>query len=1322
MSTLPNQKQPKIITVLKRLYRWIRRLAVAVLLLLIGMLLTVQIPYVQNRLVMEICRFATEQTGREIRVDHFYLSLLGTLNIRGLYIANDPKFSPEPLGECTQFHCVFDPISLLKGEFHARYVFIDQPVFRLDFSEDEDCNLFFFPRDRTKKKHRDPDDDHLVYSLFDLLRIDHMDLIRGKFRLDYRPSDLIVDAPVFSLRADRVPGVKELKVDIRGSNVLTWIESRLDSTADLHARALVWADGVHDSIIHASSTSGETSLCGRCSLKIFTNPRLDFQGTVQLSADELQESLHLPIGMSGRVAAAVTGSGLARNLTIDSKLCSDGFKIDRVFIDRIVSTAHFSDRSFVFPEIRAALYDGNLTGNGALTFTQTLKGYHFEVSGTDLDLARTLEEQRVPVVLPGVFGIQAELNSEGFAPENAVLEGSFSGTESSSTGGVDPLVFDGHFQLSDRTFMIDSARVRNRTSMIAMRDAKFTPASLTAQIDINNTECSGLIERINAYSKGWPVLPELSGELNAAIQLQGSPAIPKVEFVLSGTDTRLNRIDMGRVTVTGSAEKCSVSLDDFSIEGDTGGIKGRLRLERGDVCDRLFMTAMEADVNQLDLASMAPISGMPLDLDGRVSGMIHLNPSNTGRVASRLTTSGIVAWRIPLEAVDMNFILDTKGIHELSMQSNTGSESLRVTAEIPFDRAPKIEMTATNIPLSRFEKWLPIPLSGNAQFTMRTTDEERRFKGYIDGEIDDLIVRDYASGPAQLLATINLNAPESTQFNLIFADRACSINGETSIRHPYATRLGGTLDSMPIKLLLQASPIHKFTASIDGTTTGQFDLSFIPGDLSTIRSGIEIQEIEGSVFGINLKSKRPAALDLIGTTIELDPVYFLSEDSEFSLGGIIDFSSNLDLKLNGMARLNALSQTVSGIRNASGTASFDLNIRGPASDPDYNGTIIVQELYLTNPLLGIRVEDLHAQIDCRHKLGRIVSCEGIVGNSFTRISGEFGIRNHIPDLLDLRIQASRLEFEYPEGFSSEADVDLNLVGDVRNPVLMGDINILQSSYSRRINYKSLIVSESRAKLSLKRKPTQVTAPSPSIIDLGLKLHIFAPDRIRINNNLAKLEMKLDLSLGGSLSRPQLLGRIEAIAGEVEFQGRQFELERATLDFLDADTIDPIVDLLATSEIENYRVSIEMTGSLLKDLFIRPFSSPSLSDVDLWSLLAIGKTTEQLSDNSVDYIASGVAYVTGSLQDQIERRFKYWMGFDELSIDPILSSSDESPSARVTVKKHLNPNLSVTYSRRTASTGDLLIIEYKISDNVYLIGRRNEDGSLGGDFRFRWEFR
>jgi len=237
-----------------------------------------------------------------------------------------------------------------------------------------------------------------------------------------------------------------------------------------------------------------------------------------------------------------------------------------------------------------------------------------------------------------------------------------------------------------------------------------------------------------------------------------------------------------------------------------------------------------------------------------------------------------------------------------------------------------------------------------------------------------------------------------------------------------------------------------------------------------------------------------------------------------------------------------------------------------------------------------------------------------------------------------------------------------------------------------------------------------------------QLSVIAPDNVLMDNNFAKLEMKMDLDAQGSLTNLQLFGRIEALEGSISFQGRKFDLERMTIDFIDPDKNEPYVDLLASGELQDYKVSLEVRGPLYSDLEVTPFSNPALNATDLWALIVMGKTTDQMATGSDDYIASTLAYVTGTLQDEIEKRFKYWMGFDEFSIDPILSSTDESPSAKFTVKKSFGPNLSVTYSRAAATADDLLLIEYQIADNLFIVGQKNEDNSIGGDIRFRWEFK
>jgi autotransporter translocation and assembly factor TamB len=61
---------------------------------------------------------------------------------------------------------------------------------------------------------------------------------------------------------------------------------------------------------------------------------------------------------------------------------------------------------------------------------------------------------------------------------------------------------------------------------------------------------------------------------------------------------------------------------------------------------------------------------------------------------------------------------------------------------------------------------------------------------------------------------------------------------------------------------------------------------------------------------------------------------------------------------------------------------------------------------------------------------------------------------------------------------------------------------------------------------------------------------------------------------------------------------------------------------------------------------------------------------------------------------------------------------------VTVSKRLiGDKLFVTYSNPIGSTEEQIIkLEYLLERNVSLIGVRDEKGSLGGDIKFRFEFK
>jgi translocation and assembly module TamB len=62
--------------------------------------------------------------------------------------------------------------------------------------------------------------------------------------------------------------------------------------------------------------------------------------------------------------------------------------------------------------------------------------------------------------------------------------------------------------------------------------------------------------------------------------------------------------------------------------------------------------------------------------------------------------------------------------------------------------------------------------------------------------------------------------------------------------------------------------------------------------------------------------------------------------------------------------------------------------------------------------------------------------------------------------------------------------------------------------------------------------------------------------------------------------------------------------------------------------------------------------------------------------------------------------------------------------QVTVSKRLiGDRLFVTYTNSIVSTEEQIIkLEYLLKKNISLIGMRDEMGSLGGDIKFRFEFK
>ena len=69
---------------------------------------------------------------------------------------------------------------------------------------------------------------------------------------------------------------------------------------------------------------------------------------------------------------------------------------------------------------------------------------------------------------------------------------------------------------------------------------------------------------------------------------------------------------------------------------------------------------------------------------------------------------------------------------------------------------------------------------------------------------------------------------------------------------------------------------------------------------------------------------------------------------------------------------------------------------------------------------------------------------------------------------------------------------------------------------------------------------------------SLNIQINGKENIWINNNTAKLPLEIDVILIGTINRPIIVGKIEAIDGEVYFRKNRFKVISGRVDFTDPE--------------------------------------------------------------------------------------------------------------------------------------------------------------------------
>jgi translocation and assembly module TamB len=303
------------------------------------------------------------------------------------------------------------------------------------------------------------------------------------------------------------------------------------------------------------------------------------------------------------------------------------------------------------------------------------------------------------------------------------------------------------------------------------------------------------------------------------------------------------------------------------------------------------------------------------------------------------------------------------------------------------------------------------------------------------------------------------------------------------------------------------------------------------------------------------------------------------------------------------------------------------------------------------------------------------------------------------------------------GLSSTANSSLRLQGSTANALLSGNILITRFGIGPDFDFAAFANPGSII------TPHDPNAPSSHI---RLDVRVTSSPQLDFQNSYAKLAGTVDLRIGGTVAVPAVLGRITVTDGSAKFAGQQYQLQRGNVLFSNPVRIDPLIDLDATTRVENYDVTVGIHGTLSN---MKPTyrSEPPLSETDIFALLALGRTQEEAQlyqqQNQIGADPMTSAVLGSALNATVSSRVEKLFGVGNVKIDPAFVGTLGTSSVRITVEQQLSRNLTVTYATNVNQTAEQLVaLQLNLTENVSVVAERDENGVFSTVLKIRRRYR
>jgi translocation and assembly module TamB len=1079
------------------------------------------------------------------------------------------------------------------------------------------------------------------------------------------------------------------------------VEGKVRVTSDIYKGLLGLSTG----------KSGEINLDGSVNISGLgtgSSPdvKLDLKTDSRFALESLMELLHVDENISGEILLAGRIHGSLQDIAADGTLTLNDGVLGGLPVDNIVGNLEFSHNKFSLSGFTGRVFTGEIKGEGFVSIPYGDYGVVAEVSGVDSpDFFRFIHWE--PPIPKGVIAGNFTLVHNHGEPLDLTADVVYRNMAGNG-GAVHQRLRDANVSLEMNGGNITFSDVVLKTDDSELRmtgDLDLREKYMALDVEVRSSDVRDLMS---------PFYENIS----APVVFTGSMAGPLGDPLIMGRAV-LGKGHIQGNTIDGVMAEFSYKADQLVLSnmkirhGDAScELKGRIEFRQAKGLFDFSSPYYIGDGSCEDLPVSPLITAfyreMPVSAVASLSFEFRGDRSEYS-IPAEVDFREVNAYGYPVDRINGDLEINQKGLIIRNALVSAGGTTASAHGNVFFSGAVKGIADIHALSMKELFEGIGFSADGMADLHIALGGTVRSPVAEFTADISDMVVGERRAGGGSftgMLRNGKISASGTLADSRIELDLTAELPGMKDWSADIKLRDGrydflaaGFFEDIPDDFTLRSEGLVTFRS--------------VKGNL---KMRTELQRLNIGMYDYVIKNSGTIMMEMIDNRIYLRSFSFMGNRAELNVSGSFIPGRELDLRLDcdfSVVPLKVLSKEIISL---SGRALAGIDIRGLWESPQMFGEIT---------LSGV-----NATLASRQKIGPVNGTfflkkerlnfesvtAGYAGGMIT-LSGEGRFSGISPESLYLNMKLNDVRLRPFEGFKATVNGILFYESSSQGSSLTGSLDLSRGRYEKDVDWKKWLI-------GMKGVNSKRIGYIKFLSDTELNVRLSGSDDIKISNNLLKAPISLDINIIGKPGSIGIIGRIGADSGTLLFRGNEFRLlEGTSVDFIDPRTIKPLFHIVSESYRDDYHLRLSLDGTV-DDFSLSLFSEPPLSEQEILTLLTFGG----LGGSSKGFV-SGIAteeaasILTGGMQENIQKEIQSITGFERISIEPHTTSTGAFTSRVTVARRLLEDRIKVMYSTTIGSSEEQLVrVEYKLSDEWSIVGSRDELGSVGGDIKFRFEFR